>query len=176
VVFGQCLETAERFEVFTAYVQGCREKGRKVVKEEADTIQFSKKKGSAPPKLARSLRAKLYDTPRDVAVLRDLATAYMNEQQYWVAMAIFNRILEIEENSALAMAGIGVGRLYVNDLDVGADWLKKAMKASSSEPTAVWNLSGLYNEFGFKKRVKQLEPKRKGATKPKLLHPMAKKL
>jgi len=176
VVFGQCLETAERFEVFTAYVQGCREKGRKVVKEEADTIQFNKSKSSAPPKLARRLRTKLYDTPRDISVLKDLATAYMNDQQYWVAMAIFNRILEIEENSAMAMAGIGVGRLYVNDLDVGADWLKKAMKASSSEPTALWNLSGLYNEFGFKKRVKQLEPKRKGATKPRLLHPMAKKL
>lgn len=176
VVFGQCLETAERFEVFTAYVQGCREKGRKIVKEEADTIQFSKKKNSAPPKLARSLRTKLYDTPRDVAVLRDLATAYMNDQQYWVAMAIFNRILEVDEKNALAMAGIGVGRMYVNDLDVGADWLKKAMKVSSAEPTAVWNLSGLYNEFGFKKRVKQLESKRKGATKPRILHPMAKKL
>lgn len=174
-VFGQCLETAERFEVFTAYVQGCREKGRKVVKEEADTIKISKK-NSGPPKQARSLRTKLYDTPRDVEVLRDLATAYINDEQFWVGMAIFNRILEIEENSALAMAGIGVGRMYVNDLDVAADWLKKAMKASSSEPTAVWNLSGLYNEFGFKKRVKQLEPKRKGATKPRLLHPMAKKL
>lgn len=176
VVFDQCLETAERFEVFTAYVQGCRQKGRKVVKEEADIIQFTKKKSSAAPKLARGLRAKLYDTPRDVAVLRELATAYMDDQQYWVAMAIFNRILEIQENSALAMAGIGVGRLYVNDLDVGADWLKKAMKASSNEPTAVWNLSGLYNEFGFKKRLKQLESKRKSATKPKILHPMAKRL
>ncbi len=175
-VFGQCLETAERFEVFTVYVQGCREKGRKIVKEESDTIQLNKKRNAVPPKLARSLRAKLYDTPRDVNVLRDLAIAYMNDEQYWVGIAIFNRILEIEENSSLAMAGIGVGRLFVNDLDVGADWLKKAMKVSSSDPIAVWNLSGLYNEFGFKKRVKQLESKRKSATKPRLLHPMAKKL
>ena len=175
-VFNQCMETAERFEVFTRYVQGCQEKGRKVVKEEADTIQVGSQKKFSPPKSARALRTKLYDTPRDVAVLKELANAYIQDGQYWVAMTIFNRILEIDEKNAAAMSGLGVSRMFVNDLDAAADWFKKAMKADGSDAVAVWNLSGLYNEFGFKKRVKQLEPKRRAAPKPKVLHPMARKI
>lgn len=175
-VFSQCMETAERFEVFTRYVQGCQEKGRKLVKEEADTIQVGNQKKFSPPKSARSLRTKLYDTPRDISVLKELANAYIQDGQYWVAMTIFNRILEIDEKSAAAMAGLGLSRMYVNDLDTAADWLKKAMKADASDAVAVWNLSGLYNEFGFKKRVKQLERKRRAVPKPKVLHPMARKL
>jgi hypothetical protein len=74
------------------------------------------------------------------------------------------------------MAGIGVCRLYVNDLDTAAGWFKKAMKISASESTAVWNLSGLYGEFGFKGRLKSLAAKRPPGSKPLLLHPMARKL
>ncbi len=175
-VFAQCLETAERFEVFTRYAQGCRERGNLVVKEEADTISVQKQKNFSPPKTAQALRAKLYDSPRDTKVLDDLAFAYISDGQYWVAMSIYNRILEIDEKNAAAMAGVGVARLYLNDLDTGADWLKKAMKISSTEPVAVWNLSGLYNEFGFKARAKALAPRRSNATKPRLLHPIARKL
>lgn len=175
-VFDQCLQTAERFEIFTRYAQGCREKGSLVVREEADTVVAQKKKKFSPPKLAAKLRSKLYDTPRDTKTLNELAVSYINDGQYWVAMAIYNRILEIDERSALAMAGIGVSRMYVNDLDTAAGWFKKSMKVSSSEPTAVWNLSGLYKEFGFKSRLKQLASKRPAGSKPSLLHPMAKKL
>ncbi|CAN5536318.1 hypothetical protein BH10BDE1_BH10BDE1_18340 [soil metagenome] len=175
-VFDQCLQTAERFEVFTRYAQGCREKGSLVVKEESDTITAQKQKKFSPPKMAATLRAKLYDTPRDVKTLQDLAVSYINDGQYWVAMAIYNRILEIDDKNAAAMAGIGVCRLYVNDLDAAADWFKKAMKVSSSEPTAVWNLSGLYKEFGFKGRLKVLASKRSSSSKPTLLHPMARRL
>lgn len=175
-VFDQCLQTAERFEVFTRYAQGCREKGSVAVKEEADTITAQKQKKFSPPKMATVLRAKLYDTPRDLKTLQELAISYIGDGQYWVAMAIYNRILEIDEKNAAAMAGIGVCRLYVNDLDTAADWFRKAIKISSNEPTAVWNLSGLYSEFGFKGRLKALAPKRPSGSKPSLLHPMARKL
>ncbi len=174
--FSQCLETAERFEVFTRYAQGCQQKGALLVKEEADTITGQTQKKFSPPKTARALRTKLYDSPRDLKVLTDLALAYIADGQYWVGMAIFNRILEIDEKNASAMAGVGVARLYLNDLDTGADWLKKSLKASANEPIAVWNLSGLYNEFKFKARGKALAGKRSGVPKPRLMHPMARKL
>ncbi|MDX9731483.1 MAG: hypothetical protein RBT63_06910, partial [Bdellovibrionales bacterium] len=174
--FVQCLQTAERFEVFTRYVQGCRDQGKTVVKEEADTIKVDNRKKFSPPAVARSLRTKLYDSPRDTKVLNDLAYAYMNDGQYWAAMAIYNRILEIEETNGSAMAGIGVGRLYLNDLDTAAEWFRKALKATPGDPTALWNFSGLYNEFGFKARVKQLSTRRAPASKPRLLHPMARKI
>lgn len=175
-VFAQCMETAERFEVFTRYVQGCQEKGRKVIKEESDILQVGNQKRFTPPKVARSLRTKLYDSPRDVGILTELAHAYIQDGQYWIAMTIFNRILEIEEKNSGAMAGLGVSRMFVNDLDAAADWLKKSLKENESDSVAVWNLSGLYNEFGFRKRFKQLESKRRSAPKPKILHPMARKL
>lgn len=175
-IFDQCLETAERFEVFTRYVQGCREKGSKVVKEEADTIAVQKQKKFSPPRTAAVLRGKLYDKPRDVAVLEDLANAYVTDGQYWVAMTIYNRILEIDEKNAAAMAGVGITRLYLNDLDMAATWFKKSLKVSSGQPIALWNLSGLYSEFGFKKLFKQLAAKRSSVPKPRLLHPMARRI
>ncbi len=172
--FGQCLETAERFEVFTRYVQGCRDRGRTIVKDEADAVIVSNQQSFKPPASARAIRAKLYDTPRDVSALQQLAEAHIADSQYWLAIAIYNRILEIDEKNSAAIAGIGVCRWYLNDPDQAAEQFKRAIKLNSTEPIAVWNLIGLYNEFGFKGKLKQLKSKRTAA-KPKLLHPMAKR-
>lgn len=173
--FGQCLETAERFEVFTRYVQGCRDRGRTIVKDEADAVVASTQQSFKPPSVARTIRLKLYDKPRDVGILHQLAEAYIADGQYWVATAIYNRVLEIDEKNSAAIAGIGLCRWYLNDLDRAAEQFKRAMKISSGEPVAVWNLVGLYHEFGFKGKIKQLASKRAPGTKPKLLHPSAKK-
>lgn len=173
--FSQCLVTAERFEVFTRYVQGCRDRGRTIVKDEADAVVASNQQSFKPPSAARAIRLKLYDKPRDVGVLHQLAEAYIADGQYWVATAIYNRVLEIDDKNSAAIAGIGLCRWYLNDLDRAAEQFKRAMKLNSSEPVAVWNLVGLYNEFGFKGKIKQLASKRSPGTKPKLLHPMAKK-
>lgn len=177
-VFDQCVSTAEKFEVFTRYVEGCRARGRIVVNEEADTIRVNLAAKVREPAKAQALRSKLYDTPRDLAVLEQLALAYLADSQPWSAMAIYSRILEISPGRADAMAGIGVARLYVNDLEVAAEWLKKSLKQNTSNAVAVWNLSGLYNEFGFKTLVTTLATKRAKAPKNSVqpLHPMALKL
>lgn len=175
-VFKQCMDTAERFEVFTRYALGCREKGQLIVKEEADAITTAKLKKFSPPRYAPMLRKKLYDAPKNLKILHDLAVNYVNDGQYWVALSIYNRILELDDKNAAAMAGVGISRMYLNDLDTAATWFKKALKASPNDRTASWNLSGLYNEFGFKVQVKALASKRPIGSKPVLLHPMAKKL
>lgn len=167
-VFKQCLDTAEKFEIFTRYVQGCRAEGQTVVREESDLIQSGPPKFRAPA-AARGLRTKLYDQPRDLNTLHALAEAYMADSQYWFAIAIWTRMLEIQEGHARAMAGIGVARLYLNDLDGGTDWLKRAMKANANEPTAVWNLAQVYQEFGFKSRVQQLNARKAKLPRPKFL-------
>lgn len=167
-VFKQCLETAEKFEILTRYVQGCRAEGQAVISESADLIQSGPPKFRAPAS-ARALRAKLYDQPRDLNTLHALAEAYMADGQYWFAIAIWNRMLEIQEGHARAMAGIGVARLFLNDLDAGTDWLKKALKANANEPTAVWNLAQVYQEFGFKTRVQQLNSRKSKLPRPKFL-------
>lgn len=177
-VFGQCLTTAEKFEVFTRYVQGCRDRGRMVVQEEADTIKANQSKKMTVPAAARPIRNKLYDSPRDVQALEDLAKVYMKDSQPWVAQAIYNRILEIDEKNPRAMAGIGVAKLYVNDLDGAAIWFKKALAIDANEPVAVWNLSGLYADFNFTALQKMYASKRAKIPKSKvpLLHPMTKSI
>lgn len=175
-VFKQCFETAARFEVFTRYVSGCREKGQLIVREEVDTVVTAKQKKFSPPKYASIIRKKLYDAPRDTKLLLDLASQYVLDGQYWVAMSIYNRILEIEPANAPAMARIGLCRLYLNDLDSAGTLFKNALKISPGESVAVWNLSGLYREFGFQTQLKALAARRARVAKPKLLHPMAKKL
>lgn len=173
--FSQCLKTAERFEVFTRYVQGCRDRGRTVVKDEADAVIASTQQSVKPPPLARPIRMKLYDVPRDIGVLQRLAEAYIVDGQYWVASAIYNRLLEIDDKDSAAVAGIGLCYWYLNDRDRAAEQFKRAMKLNPKEPVAVWNLIGLYAEFGFHGKMKQLLRRRLPGAKPRLLHPMAKK-
>lgn len=174
--FKLCLETAEKFEVFTRYAKGCRMRGKLEVKEESDTIIAAPEKNNSTPKTAAELRKKLYESPGDTKTLTYLAAAYVQERQYWTATAIYNRALELDPRNAEAMAGVGISRLFLNDLEGAALMFKKALAIAPNEPTAAWNLAGLYREFGFASHSKELASKRPKGSRPVLLHPMAEKL
>jgi Flp pilus assembly protein TadD len=111
-----------------------------------------------------------------VKTLNELAASYIRGGQYRFASAIYNRAVELDGKNPEALAGLGLGRLYLLDFDGAALMFKKALKLAPTEPMAVWNLSGLYSEFGFRNRVKDLADKRPRGSKPALLHPMAQKL
>lgn len=173
--FGQCLSTAEEFEILTRFVDGCLARGKKEINEVDDTWMQAKTSRTKPA-AAAGLRLKLYDQPRNTETLHALAKAYLDSGDYAMSAAIFRRILEIAPSNSRAQAGLGLAYLYMNDLDHGYDEMKKALKMNTSEPVALWNIAGLMNEFKFQKKRSAAIKKAKAVSKPALLHPFAQKI
>lgn len=173
--FTTCLSTAEKFEVFTRFVDGCRAFGSKKIDEAQDTQLSAKATETSPPEAA-AIRKKLYDKPRDTDILLSLSQTYINAKDYAMAAAIYNRILEIDPKNSRAQSGRGVAFLYMNDLDRAYSELKKSLEIESKDPIALWNISGLMKEFKFEKKFQEYFRKAKQTKKPALIHPYARRL
>ncbi len=175
--FKQCLTVAEKFEVFTRYVGGCRSKGStdlRLTDQEVPVALSVADDGKRPePKNVAQLRRQLHEKPRAVNTLLELGATYIFDMRYRLAVEIFNRALEIEPKSAEALSGRGLGRVFMGDHELAATDFKKALKISAKDPVATWNLHGLYKQFGFSGRVKSLALQRAMVARPQLLHPMA---
>jgi tetratricopeptide (TPR) repeat protein len=175
-VFAKCIEAAQANDVFTRYVDGCRGKGQKAIREEDDLAKTPPKAAGAEPRDARTLRKQLFQKPSDINLLFSLGDTYIRADQPQTAAGIFASILEKDANSARAIASIGVAALYTNEFDSAYDSFKKALEIDPKNPTALWNLAGLYKQFGFKAKLSSLTAKMSGITRPKLVHPFAKGL
>lgn len=173
-VFAKCVEAAQTNEVFTRYVDGCRGRGQKIVREEEDLVKVqAKAAGSEPPK-ARAIRKQLLDNSKSLDLLFELADTYVRADQPQTASGIFERILEIESGNHRAIASLGICALYLNDYDTAYDSFKKALKADASDATALWGLGGLYKQFGFREKLAAIRAKTASTRPPKLVHPWSK--
>jgi len=173
-VFATCIEAAETNDVFTHYVDGCRAKGRKVVREEDDLARPQAKAAGAEPPRARAIRKRLLADSKNIDLLYELAQTYVQADQPQTAAGIFARILELEPGSSRARASIGVCALYLNDFDAAYDSFKKALEMNDTDPTALWGLAGLYKHFGFKLKFQQIRARTKTIKPPELMHPWSK--
>ena len=173
-VFNKCIEAAETNDVFTRYVDGCRAKGRKLVREEDDLAKTSPNMALNEPPRARTIRRQLFEKSNDVNLLFDLADTYVRGDQPRTAAGIYARILELDSSNARAIASIGVTSLYLNEPDAAYDSFKKALEIQGAEPTALVNLAGLYKQYGFNSKLGKLRGRMKGVARPRLIHPWAK--
>lgn len=170
-VFGKCIEAAQSSDIFTRYVNGCRGKGRRIVKEEDDLAKPQAKSAGGEPPKARNIRKALIDNSKDISLLLDLGETYVRADQPQTAAGIFSRILEIEPGNSRALASIGVAAMATNEFDSAFDWFKKALDSNPRDATALWNLAELYKEFGFTQKYNSTRAKAKGLPTPKLLRP-----
>jgi tetratricopeptide (TPR) repeat protein len=163
--FGTCLQSAEKFEVFTSFVKGCKSQGEIQVDEALDE-RANAKASDLNPSGAAAIRKKLFDSPRNTDLLMQLASSYLRAQDPAMARLILSRVLEIKPNLASAEAGIGVALLHMNDLDGAAELFKKALKTKSKEPTALYGLAGLYKQYGFAGKLKVIKGRFAGVKPP----------
>jgi len=172
-VFGKCTEAAQANDVFTHYVEGCRGHGQKIVREEDDLVKPQAKSVGAEPPKARAIRKQLFEKSTDLPLLFELGESYIRADQPLTAGGIFARILEIEPTNARAIASIGVASMFSADYDAAYDSFKKALDVDPKDATAIWNLSGLYKQFGFKTKLATYRTRMAGVKPPALLHPFA---
>ncbi len=169
--FKACVDSAEKFEVFTGFVKGCQSQGATQVDEAAEE-RLSTRASESSPSDAGGIRKKLFDTPRDTNLLMELAQSYLRVQDYSMARLILSRILEIKPNDAKTEGVLGTTFMLMNDLDTAAETFKTALKHNSSEPSALYGIAALYRQFGFTKKFTQFQSKLKSVQKPTgVIHP-----
>jgi len=169
--FGSCVQNAEKFEVFTGFVGGCRSGGETRVDEAQDERQVAKGGDSAPAD-AGQIRRKLFDQPRNVKLLGDLAQSYLRAGDYATARVIYSRALEIEPKNAALQANLGTSLMFMNDLEAAHQAFKDALKMRPSEPNALWSLAGLYNQFQFSGKARMARTRATSSGRPSgVVHP-----
>ena len=169
--FKACVDNAEKFEIFTGFVKGCQSQGTTQV-DEAVEERLSARASDAAPSEAGAIRKKLFDSPRDVGLLMELAQSYLRSRDYATARLIISRVLEIKPNDAKAEGVLGITLMFINDLDAAADTFKTALKHNRSEAAAVYGLASLYRQFGFTQKLNQIQSRLKSVSKPTgVIHP-----
>ncbi len=164
--YSKCVSSAEKFVVFTKFVEGCRSKGQVNVSEADDSKRNFKSSGRTPANMA-SYRERLYQSPQDIEPLKELSAAYIGSGEYSLAYVTLSRALEVKPDDADLTARLGVVALYMNDYFEAKRQFDKAVNYSSSQPTALWGLAGLYKHFQFSSKFKQIVGKAKNSGRPK---------
>jgi tetratricopeptide (TPR) repeat protein len=164
-LFSQCLQNGEKFEVFSAFVKGCQSQGQAPVNEAEETRVVVKASNQAP-RGADQIRQKLYDSPRDVDLLKSLARSYTEGKDYAMSLLILNRVIEISPRSVEAISMQGMNYLFMNDLENARLSFQSALKKSPKDATALWGMAALYNEFKYAKRAREFLGRAKAAGKP----------
>jgi tetratricopeptide (TPR) repeat protein len=163
--FKACLENAEKSEVFSGFVRGCQSEGSQTVDEAIEEKQIARAGESAPPE-AKEIRKKLFDTPKDISLLFQLAHVYIKSQDFSLARTIYSRILELKPGLSLAEAELGTTLLFMNDLEGAQLSFKQALSHNPKESTALWSLAAMYKMFGFMSKYKQVIPRAQKAGRP----------
>ncbi len=169
--FKQCVNNSEKFEVFTNFTKGCQSNGSIQVDEESESKVLAQA-AQNPPETTYKIRQKLYDKPRSVEILTELAQAYTEGADYPMSILILDRVLEIEKNHAPSIALKGMNYLFMNDLEAAQSAFGTALKINPENATALWGMAALYNNFNFKGRLGPTlrKAKRAGTPRPPL-HP-----
>lgn len=151
--FDQCLNNAEKFEVFTLFVKGCQSRGSIRVDEAKETGLIARAQEGVPEG-TKEIRDKLYDQPRDIGLLMSLANIYIKSRDYSMAELILSRASEIDPKNANVLASIGVVQLYKNDINGAKKWFDSALKENKSNSLALHGIAGLHKQFNFQARLK----------------------
>ncbi len=153
--FNDCVNNAEKFEVFTRFALGCQSGGQLVVDEakEVQTVAHAQEKDPAG---VTEVRKQLFDQPRNLNLLIKLSDIYLKNQDYAMTELILNRAQDIEPENSQIPARIGIVKLFKNELMDAKVWFDKALSKNPKEKYALWGLAGLYHQFHFKKRYDQV--------------------
>jgi len=146
--FDSCMSNAKKFEVFTQFVKGCQSLGTQAVDEVSEEKILAKAADSYPAE-ASEIRKKLFDNPRDVKLLMQLASAYYRTQDNAMSRLILSRVLEIQPGNADAEAQMGVVYQAMNDLESAKASYKSALKRNPRNAVAQQGLASLRRQFGF---------------------------
>ncbi|MCB0349028.1 MAG: hypothetical protein KDD37_09330, partial [Bdellovibrionales bacterium] len=156
--FKQCVQNAEKFEVFTVFVKGCLSGGEVEVDEEKDSVRPPKASSSSPTAAAQ-IRLKLYDDSRNTKLLQSLALAHTKNRDYAMSNLILSRAYEINPKDSNLISLQGVNYLHMNDFESAKVAFDKALKQNPSDGYALKGRAALYKQFKFSNKLKGVAAK-----------------
>ncbi len=169
--FKQCIQNAEKFEVFSVFVKGCLSKGLIEVDEEKDAPRPSRALDSSPA-AAQSIRRKLFDDSRNVKLLINLAKVYNKARDYAMSNLILNRAQSIDPKNASLISMQGVNFIYMNQLEEAKRSFDQALKVNSRDSTALYGIAALYKQFKFSRKFRSARQRANGSGRPSgIFHP-----
>ncbi|MCB0393397.1 MAG: hypothetical protein KDD25_02485, partial [Bdellovibrionales bacterium] len=163
--FKQCLSTGEKFEVFTQFMKGCLSSGKVAIDETQETRVRLRASESTPPQ-ADAIRSKLYDDTRNTDLLIKLSESYTQVSDYSMAVLVLQRASEVAKRDSRVIALKGLNYLFMNELEKAKQEYTEALKVNGNDPTALWGMSALYKEFGFKSKYSSTVSRAKRAGRP----------
>lgn len=170
--FKQCNQSAEKYEIFSPFTVGCLSGGKKNV-DEFQVGAGGWTGSTAAPKNALAIQKQLYDSPRNVGLLKKLSSVYMASRNFGLAQVVLNRALEIEPNDASLMSEMGLAFMFMDRPDDAKVWFKKAIKRNKNDVVALWGMAGLFHEYRMPKKKKQYLDRAKRAGRPTGVLPKA---
>jgi len=156
--FKMCLANAEKFEVFTLFVKGCRSNGDYIVDEAIDEVNVRKPAGKMTPDI-KKIRKALLDKADQPELVKDLGLIYMRNQDYGMAKLAFNRYVEMRPGNAEGTALLGVIEMYSLDFEKAKNYFKVALQQDKNSGLSQLGLAALYKKFGFTKLFNETSAK-----------------
>lgn len=158
--FKSCLSNAEKFEVFTLFVKGCRSNGDYIVDEAIDEVKARKPAGAAAASAeVQGIRQSLLDKPDQPALVNKLGQIYMRNQDFGMAKLAFNRYLEMKPQNSEALSWLGVIEMYNQDFEKAKNYFKSALELDKTAGLSQLGLASMYKKFGFSQMYSQISGK-----------------
>ncbi len=158
--FKSCLSNAEKFEVFTLFVKGCRSNGDYIVDEAIDEVKVRKPAGAAKASAeVQGIRQSLLDKPDQPELINKLGQIYMRNQDFGMAKLAFNRYLEMKPQNAEALSWLGVIEMYYQDFERAKNYFKSALELEKTAGLSQLGLASMYKKFGFAQMYSQISGK-----------------
>jgi cellulose synthase operon protein C len=152
--FKSCLSNAEKFEVFTLFVKGCRSSGDYIVDEAIDEVNVRKPAGKSSPDVKR-IRQALLDKSDQPELVKELGVIYIRNLDYGMAKLAFNRYLEMRPESAEGLAYLGIVEMYSLDFERAKGFFKAAQRIDKDLALSQLGLAAMYKKFGFQQLFTQ---------------------
>lgn len=148
--FNSCLSNAEKYEVFTLFVKGCRTSGDYIVDEAIDEIKVRKPAATIKNSSdVQTIRQSLLDKPDQPELIKKLGQIYLQNQDFGMAKLAFNRLLEMKPQNEEALSWLGVIEMYNLDFEKAKIYFKAALTRNQNTELAHLGLAAMYKKFGF---------------------------
>ena len=153
--FSNCRKNAEKMKIFNGAALGCSSNRSEFSEETLLTLNGGKKRTKESAEV-RSIRAKLYDKPRDINLYIQLGSVLLKEKSGGEAASVLNRAHEIDPGNSKVIALLGVAQVVLGDEQAAFNSFSRAFKLNKEEPDAIVGQYYLFKKFKYKKLLKNL--------------------
>ncbi len=145
--FRRCIDLATRHGIVSDYVQSCRTSGLARSKPFEDQLPKYRSLAKAQNSRIESVRAKLFNDPKNEKLFLELAQHYYDSKDYLMSQMVLDHLIKMNPNNGKALSLRGTTALAIHDPQQGYIWFKKALKVDRGNRDAQSGLARIARDF-----------------------------